>query len=142
MAHRRQREPVDVVRALQLTWAVAHAFELHWCGLTGPRTKALVEYLEVRGYADAARSLAELIARAVTNNLQRLMLPALAGPAPPVPIASLVQDGLSHGALRSAAARGALRAQQDALGQWQSSQVFVDQYLAQRNSRRGRPKGT
>ncbi len=89
-----------------------------------------------------AGSLAELVARAVTNNLQRLMLPALAGPARMVPIASLVTPGVSHGALRSAAARGALRAQQDALGQWESSQVFVEQYLAQRNSRRGRPKGS
>lgn len=87
-------------------------------------------------------ALTELIARAVTNNLQRLMLPALAGPARLVPIAALVTDGVTHAALRSAAARGALRAQQDALGQWESSQVFVEQYMAQRNSRRGRPKGS
>jgi Fic family protein len=84
--------------------------------------------------------LAELLARAVLNNLNRLMLPALAGPARLVPIAALVTDEISHGALRSAAARGALKAQQDGLGQWLSSQLYVEQYLAQRNSRRGRPK--
>lgn len=87
-------------------------------------------------------ALAELVARAVTNNLHRLMLPALAGPARLVPIAALVTDGVTHAALRSAAARGALRAQQDALGQWESSQVFVEQYMAQRNTRRGRPRGS
>ena len=87
-------------------------------------------------------SLAELLARAVLNNLNRLMLPALAGPARMVPIAALVTPDVSHGALRSAAARGALKAQQDGLGQWLSSQVYVEQYLAQRNSRRGRPAGS
>lgn len=107
-------------------------------------TRDRVNYLSALRRADAgdAGALAELIARAVTNNLQRLMLPALAGPARLVPIASLVTEEISHGALRSAAARGALRAQQDSLGQWQSSQTFVEQYLAQRNSRRGRPKGS
>ncbi len=67
------------------------------------------------------------------------MLPKLAGPARLVPIASLVTPQVTHGALRSAAARGALKATQDGLGQWQSSQVYVEQYLAQRNSKRGRP---
>ena len=86
--------------------------------------------------------LSELIARAVLNNLNRLMLPALTGPARLVPIAAFVTAEITHGALRSAAARGVLKAQQDGLGQWQSSQVYVEQYLAQRNTRRGRPKGT
>ena len=86
--------------------------------------------------------LSELIARAVLNNLNRLMLPARAGPARLVPIAALLTAEITHGALRSAAARGVLKAQQDGLGQWQSSQVCVEQDLAQRNTRRGRPKGT
>lgn len=85
-------------------------------------------------------ALAELIARAVLGNLHRLMLPKLAGPARMVPIASLADKSVSAGALRSAAARGALKAEQDQLGQWHSSRENVDEYLAQRNSRRGRPK--
>lgn len=85
-------------------------------------------------------ALAELIARAVLGNLHRLMLPKLAGPARMVPIAALAGESISAGALRSAAARGALRAEQDQLGQWHSSRANVDEYLAQRNSRRGRPR--
>lgn len=87
-------------------------------------------------------ALAELLARAVLHNLNRLMLPGLAGPARLVPIASLADEQVSHSALRSAAARGVLRAVQDELGQWMSSQTFVDEYLAQRGTRRGRPKGS
>ena len=85
-------------------------------------------------------ALAELLARAVLHNLNRLMLPRLAGPARLVPIASLANELVSHSALRSAAARGVLKAVQDELGQWMSSQTFVEEYLAQRNSRRGRPR--
>jgi hypothetical protein len=87
-------------------------------------------------------ALAELLARAVLNNLNRLMLPKLAGPARFVPIATLADARISHGALRSAAARGRLRAVQDTLGQWQSSRENVEEYLAQRNSERGRPRSS
>lgn len=84
--------------------------------------------------------LAELLSRAVLHNLNRLMLPRLAGPARLVSIASLAEERVTHSALRSAASRGVLRAVQDELGQWQSSRTFVDEYLAQRNTRRGRPR--
>jgi len=87
-------------------------------------------------------ALGELLARAVIHNLNRLMLPRLAGPARLVPISSLANEQVSHSALRSAAARGVLRAVQDELGQWMSSRTFVEEYLAQRNTRRGRPKGS
>ncbi len=104
-------------------------------------TRDREQYLAALRRADSGDlgALTELIARAVLNNLNRLMLPKLAGPARLVPIASLVTPQVTHGALRSAAARGALKATQDGLGQWQSSQVYVEQYLAQRNSKRGRP---
>lgn len=92
-----------------------------------------------RADADDCGALAELIARAVLNNLNRLMLPKLAGPVRLVPLATLANDEVSHSALRSAAQRGALKAVQDKLGQWQSSRANVDEYIAQRNSRRGRP---
>lgn len=87
-------------------------------------------------------ALTELLARAVLNNLNRLMLPKLAGPGRFVPLATLADDRITHAALRSAAARGALRAIQDELGQWQSSRDHVDEYVAQRGKRRGRPRGT
>lgn len=85
-------------------------------------------------------ALAELIARAVLNNLNRLMLPRLAGPARLVPIATLANEEISHSALRSAAQRGRLKAVQDKLGQWQSSRENVNEYVRQRNTARGRPK--
>lgn len=100
------------------------------------------QYLAALARADAGDvgALAELVARAVLGNLHRLMLPKLAGPARMVPLAALANDAVSAGALRSAAARGALKAEQDQMGQWHSSRENVDEYLAQRNSRRGRPK--
>lgn len=99
-------------------------------------------YLVALGRADAGDigALAELIARAVLNNLNRLMLPKLAGPVRLVPIATLANDDISHSALRSAAQRGALKAVQDKLGQWQSSRENVDEYIRQRNTKRGRPR--
>ncbi|GAB3222369.1 Fic family protein [Kineococcus gypseus] len=99
-------------------------------------------YLRALRSSDAGEhgALGELIARAVLHNLNRLMLPQLAGPSRLVPIAALATAELSVGALRSAASRGALRAQRDPLGQWHSTQRFVDEYLAQRGTRRGRPR--
>lgn len=99
-------------------------------------------YLVALQRADAGDigALAELVARAVLNNLNRLMLPKLAGPVRLVPIATLADSTISHSALRSAAQRGALKAVQDKLGQWQSSRANVEEYVAQRNSRRGRPR--
>ncbi|GAA0897771.1 Fic family protein [Pseudonocardia zijingensis] len=85
-------------------------------------------------------ALAELLARAVLNNLNRLMLPKLAGPARLVPIATLANDEISHSALRSAAQRGALKAVQDPVGQWLSTRTNVEEYMAQRGTKRGRPK--
>ena len=105
-------------------------------------TRDRERYLQALQRADSGDvgALAELIARAVLHNLNRLMLPRLAGPARLVPIASLASERVTHSALRSAAARGALRAVQDELGQWMSSQQFVEEYLAQRNTKRGRPR--
>jgi Fic family protein len=99
-------------------------------------------YLNALSRADSGDTgaLAELLARAVLNNLHRLMLPKLAGPARYVPLATLADGNVSHAALRSAAARGRLRAVQDKLGQWQSSRENVDEYLRDRNAERGRPR--
>jgi hypothetical protein len=85
--------------------------------------------------------LGELIARAVTNNLYRFVVPAVAGPARLVPLASLVdaRAGITATALRAAAERGRLRAQKTDSGAWLSSKNWVAEY--QRNKHR-RVKGS
>ncbi len=85
--------------------------------------------------------LGELIARAVTNNLYRFVVPAVAGPARLVPLASLVDEraGITATALRAAAERGRLRAQKTDSGAWLSSKNWVAEY--QRNKHR-RVKGS
>lgn len=84
--------------------------------------------------------LGELIARAVTNNLYKFVVPALAGPARLVPLASLVneKESLTAGALRAAAERGRLRAQKAPNGAWLSSKQWVEDYQRDRHKRRGR----
>lgn len=84
--------------------------------------------------ADAGRpgALAELFARSVLDNLYRFVVPALAGPARLVPLASLTGPDASQQALRAAAQRGRLQAMRGADGQWRSSRAWVDDYLADR----------
>ena len=99
---------------------------------------AIVFKNERARYLDAMRKadkgdygpLGELVARAVTNNLYKFVVPAVAGPARLVPLASLVDEkaGLSATALRAAAERGRLRAQKSANGTWQSSKKWVADY--------------
>jgi hypothetical protein len=74
--------------------------------------------------------LGELIARSVTGNLYRFVVPAVAGPSRLVPLASLVdeKEGLTANALRVAAIRGRLRAQKTADGTWMSSKKWVRDY--------------
>lgn len=94
-------------------------------------------YLDAMRKADADDSgpLGELLARAVTDNLLRFVVPAVAGPARLVPLASLQRGDLSASALRKAAERGKLKAQKQANGQWMSSRSWVDEYLASRHQR-------
>ena len=106
---------------------------------------AIVFKNERTKYLDAMRKadngdygpLGELIARAVTNNLYKFVVPAVAGPARLVPLASLVDDnaGLTATALRAAAERGRLRAQKSANGTWQSSKKWVADYQASKYKR-------
>lgn len=95
-------------------------------------------YLGALRRADAGQpgELAELIARTVLDNLYRFVVPALAGPARLVPLAALEGPQASRVALRNAAQRGRLRAQRGDDGQWRSSRVWVDEYLANRYTRR------
>lgn len=99
-------------------------------------------YLSALRRADAGDHgpLGEIIARAMLENLNRFIVPSVAGPARLVPLASLVDERFSLAALRQAAQRGRLDAVQDATGMWRSSRRAVDAYAAAKHQRR--PKAT
>jgi Fic family protein len=79
--------------------------------------------------------LGELIARSVTDNLYRFVVPVVAGPHRLVPLVSLVRKDQSAGMLRAAIERGRLKAQKGPNGQWRSTRAWVDEYLASRHRR-------
>jgi Fic family protein len=79
--------------------------------------------------------LGELIARSVTTNLYRFVIPAVAGPVKLVPIAALASRNASENALRVAAVRGRLRAVKGDDGVWRSSKKWVTDYLRSRYQR-------
>ena len=80
--------------------------------------------------------LGEILARGMIDNLNRFILPNVAGPAKLVPIAALVDSDLSLVALRTAARRGRLDAHQSSDGQWLSTRKAVEEYKKSR--RQGR----
>lgn len=80
--------------------------------------------------------LGELLARAMLDNLNRFILPNVAGPARLVPLAALVDDRFSLAALRQAAQRGRLEAFQGADGVWRSTGKAVDEYARNKGKRR------
>jgi Fic family protein len=77
--------------------------------------------------------LGEILARGMIDNLNRFILPGVAGPAKLVPIAALVDADLSLVALRAAARRGRLDARQRSDGQWLSTRKAVDAYKRSRH---------
>ena len=88
--------------------------------------------------------MGELIARAVTNNLYRFVVPAVAGPSRFVPLASLADEkaGITVTALRAAAERGRLRAQKSDSGIWLSSRevarrIYAEQAQAHQQGQAG-----
>jgi Fic family protein len=87
--------------------------------------------------ADDAGPLGELLARAMYDNLNRFIVPNLAGPARLVPLAALVNGEFTIAALRQAAQRGRLDAVQGSDGVWRSSRKAVDQYKRIKGTRRG-----
>lgn len=99
-------------------------------------------YLKALRRADSGDcgELGELIARAILDNLYKFVVPAIAGPARLVPLAALSTPGITAGALRAAAVRGALQATKGPDGQWRSSRNWVDEYSASRSKRKGRPR--
>ena len=80
-------------------------------------------------------SLAELLARAILDNLYRFVVPAVAGPARLVALAALATPGITVNALRTAASRGRLQAAKGSDGQWRSSVLWRDEYLASKHKR-------
>lgn len=80
--------------------------------------------------------LAELIARAILDNLYKFVVPAVAGPARLVPLAALATEEVKAGALRAAAVRGVLQASKGSDGQWRSSKNWVEEYTGNRHKRR------
>ena len=94
-------------------------------------------YLAALRAADARDpgALAEMLARAVLDNLYRFIVPAVAGPNRLVPLAALTTKKLTEGALRIAANRGRLRAQKGADGHWRSTRAWVDEYVRSRQRR-------
>ena len=97
-------------------------------------------YLAAMARADGGDHgpLGELVARAMLDNLNRFIVPNIAGPARLVPLAALVDREFSAAALRQAAQRGRLDAVQGADGVWRSSRKAVDAYRASRHMRRPR----
>jgi fido (protein-threonine AMPylation protein) len=73
--------------------------------------------------------LGELVARAVTDNLYRFAVPAVAGTHRLVPIVALATKTQSVFMLRAAIMRGRLRAQKGTDGQWRSTRAWVNEYL-------------
>jgi len=92
------------------------------------------KYLDALDRADRADPgpLGEIIARAITENLTKFIIPAVAGPAKLVPLESLSTPALGAIALRAAAARGRLRALRGDDGRWRSSKQWVEDYQESR----------
>lgn len=76
--------------------------------------------------------LGEILARAMYDNLNRFILPNVAGPARMVPLPALVDEDFTLAALRQAARRGRLDAVQASDGTWRSSRKAVEAYARTR----------
>jgi hypothetical protein len=95
-------------------------------------------YLTASQHADAGDygALGELVARAMYDNLNRFIVPDVAGPARLVPLAPLADEEFWLPALRQAAQRGRLDAVQGVAGVWRSSRKAVDACRVTKHQRR------
>lgn len=82
--------------------------------------------------------LAEVIARAVKDSLDRFLLPALAGPLQVLPLSALARKDVTPLALRRAAEKGRLKAVRRSTA-WYSTKQWVDEYVRSRRVRSTRP---
>lgn len=98
-------------------------------------------YLQALRIADAGNPnpLAEVIARAVSGALTRFLIPKLAGEAKLVPLSALGSRGpYSATYLRQLVLNGRLRAVRDGR-LYLSSKAWLDEYIANRDPRGGKP---
>jgi fido (protein-threonine AMPylation protein) len=97
-------------------------------------------YLNALRRADGGEPgpLGEMVARSVSDNLYRFVVPAVAGPRRLVPLAALATKERSVSTMRAAIERGRLRAQKGPDGHWRSSKAWLDEYLASKYQRRQR----
>ncbi len=97
-------------------------------------------YLAAMARADTGDygPLGELVARAMLDNLNRFIVPNIAGPARLVPLAALADEEFSLAALRQAAQRGRLNAVQGSDDVWRSSRKAIETYRRTRHTRRPR----
>jgi Fic family protein len=104
------------------------------------RKRGRTQYLRAMRRADRGEfgPLAEIIARAIKESLDRFLLPNLAGPVKLMPLSALERPGLSVRGLRAAAEKGRLKARRDGAGRWLTSARWVDEYIATRKF--GRPR--
>jgi hypothetical protein len=86
-----------------------------------------------RADRDDFGALGELIARAMYDNLNRFIVPNVAGPARLVPLAAFVDEQFTLPALRQAAQRGRLNAVRGADSVWRSFRRAVDAYRVARH---------
>ncbi|MFM8155361.1 MAG: Fic family protein [Actinomycetes bacterium] len=95
-------------------------------------------YLSAMQRADSGDfgPLGEMIARAIYDNINRFVLPVIAGEHRPVPLAALVSSEFSLAALKQAAQRGRLHAIQGPDGTWMSTKQAVSDYRASKGSHR------
>jgi Fic family protein len=99
-------------------------------------------YLQALRAADDGNSnpLAEVIARAVSATLIRILIPKLAGEAKLIPLSALAAHGpYSVDYLRTLLDRGRLRAVRHGR-LWLSSRAWLKEYLAKRDPRGGQPQ--
>jgi hypothetical protein len=95
-------------------------------------------YLDAMQKADSGdyAPLGEMIARAIYDNINRFVLPVIAGEARLVPLAALVSKDFTLAALRQAAQRGRLKAIQTPDGVWQSTRKEVSDYRRNKGKHR------
>ena len=106
-------------------------------------TRQRDDYLRALCRADAGDvgALGEVIARAMLDNINRFIVPVVAGSSLLVPLASLVDKRYSLAALRQAAQRGRLEAIQGVDGVWMSTREAVEAYDHTKHRRRPTSQG-